>query len=114
MQSRKRVSSLTAVLILVSASRCVVSTGPEGALDHAEIVDAGPHCHERTQLMLRGVTCPSCGEVVTASLLAVNGVVSAQVTLTPPQADVVYCDSLSVDDLTRAIQSAGYKASVAN
>lgn len=91
---------------------CVVSTGPEGVLQD-EVVDGGAHCHLEAELAIVGVTCPNCREVVAASLLALPGVISANVSLAPPVADVVYCDSLEVADLTRAVNSAGYKATVA-
>ena len=104
------------VLFLCLAS-CVTSTGPEGSAqerDDALTVDAGAHCHEQALLMLHGVTCPSCREVVVASLLAVPGVVSAQVSLSPQEAKVVHCDTVDPDDLVRAVEKAGYQASVEN
>lgn len=111
------VSSLrraTAVLtLLIPVAGCVVSTGPEGAATQPDAaVDGGPGCHEHVVLELQGVTCPSCREVVVANLLAVKGVVSAQVSLMPPEASVVYCDTLEPSDLVHAVESAGYRASV--
>jgi Cu+-exporting ATPase len=98
-----------------AAQGCVVSTGPEGTPERSEdslLVDAGAHCHERATLILDGVTCPSCGEVVRANLLALDGVVAAQVSLSPPQAEVVYCDQLDTGDLVHAVRDAGYGAHV--
>lgn len=103
-----------AVVGLSLLSGCVVSTGPESTLEQAEIPDGGVHCRNEVRLNLSGVTCPSCSEVVAASLKAVPGVISAQVTLSPAQADVIYCDSVSLDSLTNAVDSAGYHASIAN
>ena len=100
------------VVTLAVLPTCVVSTGPEGDLQ-GEVVDGGAHCHLEAQLQIVGVTCPNCREVVAASLLAVPGVMSADVSLSPPGASVVYCDSLDVMDLTRAVNSAGYRATVA-
>lgn len=101
-----------AIFLGISSQACVVSTGPEGTLQDAA-VDGGPHCRLEADLTLQGVTCPSCREVVAASLLALPGVISADVSLSPPNAHVVYCDSLDESDLTRAVSSAGYNATVA-
>jgi copper chaperone CopZ len=107
----------TSLALVVLATSCVVSTGPEGTAtqsDAAVAIDGGPGCHEHAVLELQGVTCPSCREVVAAALLAVNGVVSAQVSLSPPEADVMYCEKLEPSDLVKAVQGAGYKARVKN
>lgn len=93
---------------------CVVSTGPESTLEQGEAPDGGVNCHNQVMLALRGVTCPSCSEVVSASLKSVPGVIWAKVDLEPAQAEVIYCDSVSVDALTNAVDSAGYKATVAD
>ena len=102
------------LLLTVCLAACVVSTGPEGGTAQNEVVDGGVHCRNHIQLQVRGVTCPSCREVVAASLLSVDGVISASVTLTPAVADVVYCDDVSPDQLTSAVKAAGYGASLAN
>jgi copper chaperone CopZ len=106
----------TAVLLLFAAApACVVSTGPEGTATQSDAaVDGGPGCHEHATLALMGVTCPSCREVVVANLLALSGVVSAHVSLMPPEASVVYCDTLQPSDLVRAVEAAGYRARVEN
>jgi Cu+-exporting ATPase len=106
----------TAVLLFsASAPGCVVSTGREGTAAQSDAaVDGGPGCHEHTTLALMGVTCPSCREVVVANLLALNGVISADVSLMPPEASVVYCDTLEPSDLVHAVEAAGYRASAEN
>ncbi len=60
-------------------------------------------------LMVKGMMCNNyCTPTVTKALLAVRGVLTAQVTLEPPQASVVCEVSVSQDMLTAAIVAAGY------
>ena len=64
---------------------------------------------EKVTLNVKGMTCNHCVVAVQKSLEAIEGVVSANVTLSPPRA-VVNCDPsrVSVDRLTAATGEEGY------
>ncbi len=64
---------------------------------------------ETTHLKIGAMTCMGCVNSVTRVLKNTPGVASAQVTLTPGQAQVQFEPSLtSVDKLKAAIIDAGY------
>lgn len=64
---------------------------------------------ETVTLNVKGMTCNHCVMAVKKSLEAIEGVVSADVTLSPPRA-VVTCDAsrVTVDRLTAATGEEGY------
>jgi Cu+-exporting ATPase len=68
---------------------------------------------QRTTLELEGMTCASCVARVERSLNALDGV-DASVNLATEQATVAYDSAqIAVDDLLRAVENAGYHASLA-
>ncbi|GMV54552.1 MAG: hypothetical protein AMXMBFR6_03570 [Betaproteobacteria bacterium] len=62
-----------------------------------------------TSITISGMTCNGCVASVSRVLQAQPGVIKAQVTLTPPNAQVEY-DAARIDPtaLRKAIQEAGY------
>jgi len=69
---------------------------------------------ETVTMNVKGMTCGHCVMAVKKSLEAVEGVVSAEVTLSPPRA-VVTCDPsrASIERLTDATGNDGYPSDVA-
>ena len=66
-------------------------------------------------LTVKGMTCDHCVMAVKRSLEAVEGVRSADVTLSPPHAVVSYDPSrVTVDRLTEATGKEGYASTVDN
>jgi Cu+-exporting ATPase len=61
-------------------------------------------------LNIRGMTCASCVQRVEKALLAVPGVMQADVNLATSQANIRTFDSVSIKDLILAVQKAGYQA----
>ena len=69
---------------------------------------------ETVTLNVKGMTCGHCVMAVKKSLEAVEGVLSAEVTLAPPRAVVTYDPSrASVERLTGATGNEGYPSGVA-
>lgn len=64
-----------------------------------------------TDLELRGMTCASCAARVERGLNALDGV-HATVNLAVERAHVEHDDTVSADELLRAVESAGYQAAV--
>jgi mercuric ion binding protein len=68
---------------------------------------------ETVTLNVKGMTCGHCVMAVRKSLEAVEGVLSADVTLAPPRAVVTYDPSRStVERLTEATGNEGYPSEV--
>jgi mercuric ion binding protein len=69
---------------------------------------------ETVTLNVKGMTCGHCVMAVKKSLEAVEGVLSAEVTLAPPRAVVTYDPSrASIERLTGATGNEGYPSGVA-
>lgn len=67
----------------------------------------------QTVLKVDGMTCAACTANVRRSLMNVDGVQDAKVTLDPPEAVVSYdADKTSVDALTQATAKAGHPSSL--
>jgi copper chaperone len=66
---------------------------------------------ENTVIKIEGMSCQGCVKNITGVLTALSGVVSADVSLEPGEAKVVF-DPLSVDRLAliSAIEDAGFDA----
>lgn len=68
---------------------------------------------EKIALNVAGMTCGPCVQTVRKSLEKVEGVVSAEVTLSPPRAEVAYDSArVTVERLLRATGEEGYPATV--
>ena len=63
------------------------------------------------RLRIRGMTCSSCVEIVTAALREVPGVHSVAVELRGGLARVTAIETIGVKTLVEAVNEAGYKAS---
>lgn len=80
---------------------------------HVEQLDKSPSSEERrviatAVLGVEGMGCPNCANRVRNSLLKVYGVVSAEVTLDPGKAEVVFNPRLvGADHLMHAVAAAG-------
>ncbi len=61
---------------------------------------------------IRGMTCASCVQRVEKALLAVPGVIHADVNLATAQANVQAFESVSAQELIQAVQRAGYQAEI--
>lgn len=61
------------------------------------------------RLSIQGMNCGSCAGRVDKALNGLEGV-EASVNLASDSAEVTYADKLSVDDLVKAVQDAGYDA----
>ena len=70
--------------------------------------------HQEIRLVLEGMTCASCVRTVEQAALQVPGVRACEVNLTEATAHVVLDPARGgIDDVTRAIRSAGYGATTA-
>ncbi len=64
-------------------------------------------------LQVTGMTCTGCTTRIRAALLALDGVVSAEVTLSPAEARIEYWpDEVTPQDMIDAIARIGYEAVV--
>jgi mercuric ion transport protein len=73
-----------------------------------------PHPVSRVTLAVRNMTCEGCVATVTTALVAVPGVVSAEVTLQPPRAVVTFDPArVTPRQLAAATAPVGYPAGVA-
>lgn len=61
-------------------------------------------------LSVAGMSCGSCAARVRTALEAVEGVVSAEVTVRPGSAAVVATDAVDTNQLIAAVEAAGYRA----
>jgi len=62
------------------------------------------------RLSVKGMSCASCVGRVDKALNALDGVEDASVNLASDSAEITYLDTLSVDDLIKAVKGAGYDA----
>lgn len=62
------------------------------------------------RLSVEGMSCGSCASRVDKALNGLGGVEEASVNLASDSAEVTYSNKLSVDDLIKAVQEAGYDA----
>ena len=65
-----------------------------------------------TLLVVEGMSCPNCVRHVERGLRAVAGVVTATVDLKGKSATVTHSGDVSVDELIRAVEEEGYRATV--
>ncbi len=85
----------------------------EGADCEGKAVSAPPAAPVQTQvhdLAVSGMTCASCVRSVEGALGAVPGVQGAQVNFAVGRARVTAAASVTLDDLVKAVESAGYDA----
>lgn len=69
---------------------------------------------EKITLKVEGMSCEHCVKTVTEALEELDGVKKAKVNLKKGEAKVKYdSENTSIDVLTKAVEDAGYKASVA-
>lgn len=83
--------------------------------DISKIIEgAGYHTRAaQINLAIKNLTCASCVDKVEKSLLKLEGVIKASVNLATEEAQVSYIDTLnSTEDLIKAVESAGYGASI--
>jgi len=72
-----------------------------------------PVTTKQVVLNVEGMTCAACSITVSKSLKRVDGVQEANVTLTPPEAVVIYDPArVTVEQLTEATKNVGYSSSV--
>jgi len=64
-------------------------------------------------LLIEGMTCASCVRRVERALAGVEGVQEARVNLATESAEVHLSSAVAMEDLVRAVEAAGYEASVA-
>lgn len=62
------------------------------------------------RLSIEGMSCASCAGRVDKALNGLEGVEDASVNLASDSAEVTYSDSVSIDDLIKAVKGAGYDA----
>ena len=85
-----------------------------GEKDFEEKIDALGYgvVHEKAELEITGMTCAACVRRVEKALEKVSGVESASVNLATEKASVSFDPGrTTVEDLTKAIEGAGYTAS---
>jgi len=71
-----------------------------------------PASFQHVVLTVDGMTCAACPKTVTTALEGVDGVYSAEATFKPPEAVVRFDPkTVSVNDLTRATENAGFPSS---
>lgn len=62
------------------------------------------------KLKVKGMSCAHCAQTVTKALQSVPGVAKAQVTLATGLAEVqVNSDQVSIEQLKKAVEGAGYQ-----
>lgn len=70
---------------------------------------------ERTNLIISGMHCSSCAAIIERQLKKVSGVSEAHVNFAAEKASVVYnLDTVSENDLIKAVEKAGYKGMLAS
>ena len=85
--------------------------GVDLATLRAAVSEAGYAVPEKhISLQIQGMTCASCAGRVEKALLAVHGVVSAEVNLATEKAEVTVGDDAGAAALTAAVEGAGYSA----
>jgi copper chaperone len=98
--NRRNVTALLALLALVVLSAGYLRAG------EAESATLN------VKLSVRGMTCAGCVSAVKAALEGVKGVSKAEVSLDKNEATVTYAKGTNTDDLLKAVEKAGFKASL--
>jgi P-type Cu+ transporter len=65
---------------------------------------------KKVKITIHGMHCASCASNIEKSLKKISGVKSARVSLLLKKGTVEYEDSVSDDELKKAVARAGYKA----
>lgn len=66
-----------------------------------------------TELVVEGMTCPSCARHVTTALQAVEGVEAVEVRVRERKVSVTATSEATLRDLVEALRGAGYEARAA-
>jgi Cu+-exporting ATPase len=82
-------------------------------MEHTQVRDRGRAVSTETVLALEGMSCASCAARIEKTLNRLDGV-EATVNLATEQATVRCEDGVPVEELVRAVESAGYHAHVAD
>jgi len=61
----------------------------------------------KQKLKINGMSCGSCKQTVEKALQGVEGVTSAQVSMSPPGAVIETADSVTIEQLNSALSKAG-------
>jgi len=114
------VGALAVVALIVSP--WLFGLSPSGATQQAQVAATGsqaasggsatPASFRQVVLEVEGMTCAACPNTVKTALKGVDGVYSVEATLKPPKAVVRFDPkTVSVNDLTRATENAGFPSS---
>jgi mercuric transport protein len=113
------VGALAALTLVVSP--WLLGVSPSAATQQAQAAAAGsgqggasatPTSFRQVVLEVEGMTCAACPRAVKTALEGVDGVYSVEATFKPPKAVVRFDPkTVSVDDLNRATESAGFPSS---
>ncbi len=114
------VGALAIVALVVSP--WLLGTSPSSVTGQAQASIAGaqdgsgasatPASFRQIVLEVEGMTCAACPKTVKTALEGVDGVYSAEATFKPPEAVVRFDpDKVSVEELTRATENAGFPSS---
>jgi len=114
------VGALAVLAIVVSP--WLLGVSPSGATQQAQAAvtgsqdapggSAAPASFQQVVLNVDGMTCAACPKTVTTALEGVDGVYSVEATFKPPKAVVRFDpETVLVNDLTRATESAGFPSS---
>jgi copper chaperone CopZ len=102
-------AAVVAVLLTVPALVGLVSAQPDGAT-----ASGAPAGERDIVIRVDGMTCSSCATGLQATLRRTPGVVTATVTVEPPEARIRYDEALtSPAALVSAIEASGYTATLA-
>lgn len=105
---RRLLEQFIVVLMVCVLGGCAGSDGvdPDGG---GEYRDGGEP--SLVVLEMIGMTCTGCTTRIRATLLALDGVVSAEVTLSPAEARVEYWpEEVTIQDMVDAVARIGYEA----
>jgi mercuric ion transport protein len=116
---RMLLGGATLLVVGLVVSPYLLGTSPSGATQQAQAAVSGsqnasgesttPASFQQVVLNVDGMTCAACPETVRTSLEDVDGVYSVEATYEPPEAVVRFDpEKVSVEDLTRATENAGY------
>ena len=102
--------SLSSVTVVMNALRL---NGFKSKYNKTKINDLKPIGKEEVNMTvtmkIQGMMCPHCEARVRDTLIAIDGVISADVSHSEDRATLVIEDSLSTEVLTSAVEGAGYK-----
>ena len=77
-----------------------------------EVQESKREAAMETRLKVEGMSCEGCVEAVTQALQKISGVQKVEVTLNPGAARVEHEAGVTPEQLIRAVQEAGYQASI--